>query len=62
MDEPHPSEFEISTLLRDQGFAPIFCSFYGWQHDEENLVVLDAKPDNFIKTSTEILPIDLLLT
>jgi len=36
--------------------------FYGWEQEEEGLVVLDAKPDNFITTPDGILPIDLLLT
>ena len=61
-DDPHPSEIEVSSLLQDQGFHPLFGSLYGWQHDEEDLIVLDAKPDNFIKTSAGILPVDLLLT
>lgn len=59
---PHPTEFEIADFLQDRGFAPIHSSFYGWRHDAESLIVLDAKPDNFIHTLDGILPIDLLLT
>lgn len=61
-DDPHPAEVEVINFLQDQGFQSIFGSFYGWQHSGEDLVVLDAKPDNFIKTPAGILPIDLLLT
>jgi hypothetical protein len=58
---PHPDEFEISDLLKERGFEPIFRSLYGWRHRDEGIIVLDAKPDNFIKTNVGILPIDLLL-
>jgi len=60
--DPHPGEFEISTLLKDRGFESLFRSLYGWRHLDEGIIVLDAKPDNFIKTNAGILPIDLLLT
>jgi len=58
---PHPQEFEISAHLRDRGFEPLFRSLYGWRHLNEGIIVLDAKPDNFISTADGILPIDLLI-
>jgi|GEM_PF-699569 len=60
--DPHPGEVEISMLLKERGFEPLFRSLYGWRHLDEGIIVLDAKPDNFIKTNVGILPIDLLLT
>lgn len=57
-----PSEPEIHEFLSRIGFEPLFNAFYGWQSNDKSLVILDAKPDNFIKTPVGILPIDLLLT
>ncbi len=61
-DDPYPNELEIVGLLRTYGFEPMLGSLYGWRHLDEGIIVLDAKPDNFIKTNAGILPIDLLLT
>lgn len=58
---PHPTEFEIAAILKDRGFEPLFRSLYGWRHHDAGIIVLDAKPDNFVKTASGILPIDLLL-
>lgn len=59
--EPHPAEFEISIVLQERGFTPMLGSFYGWRHVDDGIVVLDCKPDNFIRTPEGILPIDLLI-
>jgi hypothetical protein len=58
---PHPREIEIAEHLQIRGFAPLFRSLYGWRHLDEGMIILDAKPDNFIKTNSGILPIDLLI-
>ena len=57
-----PSEEEIHGLLSHIGFQPLLRSLYGWQNTDQTLVILDAKPDNFIATADGILPIDLLIT
>jgi hypothetical protein len=57
-----PSEAEIHEFLSGIGFQPLRNAFYGWQSSDASLVILDAKPDNFISTPEGILPIDLLLT
>ncbi len=59
---PHPNEVQISAYLHSRGFAPLFNSFLGWRNATTGVVVLDAKPDNFILTERGILPIDLLIT
>jgi hypothetical protein len=56
---PHPAEEEVGTLLRARGFAPVPEAFFGWRRQMDGLLVLDARPDNFIKTAVGILPIDL---
>lgn len=56
-----PSEEEIHHLLCGIGFLPLRNAFYGWRSGDKSLVILDAKPDNFIATPDGILPIDLLL-
>jgi len=61
-DAPHPVEQELAPFLQKRGFEPLFGSFYGWLHESNRIVILDAKPDNFIATPEGILPIDLLMT
>ena len=59
---PHPTEAEIADFLKPQGFTPLFSALFGWMLEDGSLVILDAKPDNFILTPAGILPIDLLIT
>jgi hypothetical protein len=61
-NHPAPTETEISMFLHKLGFYPLPNSFYGWQRPEDGIVILDARPDNFIKTRDGIAPIDLPLT
>jgi hypothetical protein len=56
-----PSEQQIRTLMEAKGFRLLFGSLFGWQNEPEQLVILDAKPDNFIATPAGILPVDLLI-
>lgn len=58
---PHPDEAQIAAYLQERGFSPLFDALYGWMRDDDTCVILDAKPDNFIRTPAGILPIDLLL-
>ncbi len=58
---PYPSEEEISSLMKSLGFSELPSSFYGWKH-EDGTIVLDAKPDNFIRSESGIIPIDLQIT
>ena len=60
--QQYPSEEEIHGLLCEIGFQPMLKSLYGWQSTDRSLIILDAKPDNFITTADGILPIDLLIT
>lgn len=60
-ENPNPSEFEIQEFMEELGFEVIPDSFFGWFSQKDALVVLDAKPDNLVKTSEGILPFDLLL-
>ncbi len=60
-EEPHPSDDEIDALMRERGFAPLPNSFFGWFRESDNILICDAKPDNFIMSPGGILPIDLLI-
>jgi hypothetical protein len=59
---PHPTEEALTPYLQGYGFQRLLNSFFGWINEDQQLVVLDAKPDNFILTPEGILPIDLLIT
>lgn len=53
VDRPTESERFLTAPSRSE---------LGWPNTDETIVVLDAKPNNFITTPAGILPIDLLLT
>ncbi len=59
---PHPTETEIAAFLQKMGFTRIFDALFGWRQVDGTLVILDAKPDNFVLTPAGLLPIDLLIT
>jgi hypothetical protein len=42
-----------------EGFRSVPASYFGWYRPADGVVIVDAKPDNFIKTSDGLLPIDL---
>ncbi|MBK1827754.1 hypothetical protein [Haloferula rosea] len=65
-----PTENEIRDVLEDAGWKrispsmqnlPIQLMGSAWWHDEEDLVMLDARKPNFKKTEFGVLPIDLIL-
>jgi hypothetical protein len=64
---PYPSLPEISEFMKSLGFTRMEDSDYDWQRIEQpgseldSIVVLDAKPDNFIKAIAGIVPIDLIV-
>lgn len=60
--QPHPDGRQIADYLRERGFTPLFAALFGWMHEDDSYIILDAKPDNFVLTHRGILPIDLLIT
>lgn len=49
----------IHDLLVGEGFRSVPSSYFGWYRPEDGVVIVDAKPDNFIRTSVGVIPIDL---
>ncbi|MES2707225.1 MAG: hypothetical protein V4726_11555 [Verrucomicrobiota bacterium] len=49
----------IHDFMVAQGFRPVPASYFGWFRPPDGIVIVDAKPDNFIKTSGGIIAIDL---
>ena len=60
--QPHPTADEVAEVMRSAGFEAVPGAFFGWLRREDGILVLDARPDNFIKTVRGVLPIDLHLT
>ena len=58
---PHPTSEQIASFMQELGFKPLPDSFFGWFREDDGVIVLDAKPDNFILTPDGILPFDLIL-
>ncbi len=61
MNQPHPTEASIADYLEARGFIRIPDAFYGWGREVDGIVILDARPDNFVMTESGVLPIDLHL-
>ncbi|MGE9267645.1 MAG: hypothetical protein ACQKBY_06075 [Verrucomicrobiales bacterium] len=59
----HPSLDEVSEFMRGHGFAPISPkkSNKRWWREFDGVMVIDAKPENFIKNERGITPIDLVI-
>ncbi len=57
-----PDDGEICAFLNRLGFDPLPGSFGGWRRAGDGVVLLDAFPDNFIKTEFCVMPIDLPIT
>lgn len=50
---------DITAYLEEEGFASVPDSYFGWYRSADSVVIVDAKPDNFIKTAAGLVPIDL---
>jgi len=53
---------DIATFMEDAGFREVKGSYFGWSRPADGMIVVDAKPDNFIKTAVGLVPIDLQMT
>lgn len=65
-----PSENEIRDVLQNNGWKRVPITLQdlpnqlmgsAWWHDQEDLVLLDARKPNFKKTDRGVLPIDLII-
>jgi hypothetical protein len=59
---PHPSEEEIKEFMELLGFAEVKGSYFGWFKQQGKIQVIDARPDNFIKTENGVIPVDLVIS
>jgi hypothetical protein len=60
-ENPYPTEEEIAIFMSNLGFVHLPDSFFGWLRESDGVLILDAKPDNFILTPDGILPFDLVI-
>ncbi len=61
VSQPHPTEAEVVKYLEQRGLIRLRDAFYGWRRAADGVVILDARPDNFVLTEAGLLPIDLHL-
>ena len=54
-----PSLTEIADYMRSEGFVHDPKAYFGWCRTADGVIIVDAKPDNFIKTIFGLVPIDL---
>jgi len=48
--------------MKSLGFAMLSRSYFGWQRPEDQVTILDARADNFIKSAEGVVPIDLVVS
>ena len=53
---------DIHNYLVGEGFKAVPGSYFGWFRPADGVVIVDAKPDNFIKTQAGIVALDLQLS
>lgn len=53
---------DIHNLMVGEGFRAAAASYFGWYRPSDGIVIVDAKPDNFIKTLEGIVPLDLQIS
>ena len=58
---PHPTDSEIEAFMRSLDFEPLPGSYFGWRRPADAVVIVDARRDNFIKSSEGVVPIDLVV-
>ncbi|MGB0992237.1 MAG: hypothetical protein ACPG32_07180 [Akkermansiaceae bacterium] len=49
----------IHDFLVLEGFRSVPSSYFGWYRAADRVVIVDAKPDNFVQTVAGLIPIDL---
>jgi hypothetical protein len=54
-----PTPTQIASFMEKHGFREIPKSYFGWYRSVDNIVIVDAKPDNFVLNRTGLTPIDL---
>jgi hypothetical protein len=60
--DPHPSMNEVKEFMESLGFAEMKGSYFGWFKTLGKIKVVDARRDNFIKTESGVIPIDLVIS
>src|SRR5690349_8717268 len=58
-DLTSPDLDEIAHYMGIEQFVPVPNSYFGWWRPDDLVAVVDAKPDNFAKTTAGIVPLDL---
>lgn len=59
---PLPTSKEIFDFMTSLGFEPVNDAPFDWFRRADKLRVSDARPDNFIKSTDGVVPIDLIIT
>ncbi|MGA2867446.1 MAG: hypothetical protein ABSF95_23475 [Verrucomicrobiota bacterium] len=59
---PHPSRLEIAEFMESLGFTRQANAYYGWHRKEDGISIIDARPDNFVKSPEGVVPIGLVIS
>jgi hypothetical protein len=60
--QPHPTPAQIREFMEALEFTELAGSYYGWYRRSDNITVLDARPDNFVRSHAGVVPIDLVIS
>ena len=71
LEGPHPDEKQTEAFLRAHGFEPMDERLYDdktlnfvkrpWYRAKDGVVVVDAKPQNFVLHKGKVMPVDLMI-
>ena len=58
---PHPTEQGAAELMSSLGFELLPLAYFGWLRAADGVKIVDARPDNFIKSAEGVVAIDLVI-
>jgi hypothetical protein len=59
---PDPTPLQIEEFMHAFGFEKLHGWYFGWQRRTDNIIILDARSDNFILSAAGVVPIDLVIS
>lgn len=59
---PYPTDDEVQEFMAALDFEPIQGSPHEWFRESDGYHVCDGRPDNFIKSQSGVVPIDLIVS
>jgi hypothetical protein len=53
---------EVAEFMKFLGLVVLSRSYFGWRRPQDQITILDARADNFIKSAEGVVLIDLVVS